>query len=349
MVRKIRALGLTIAAAAAVNCAAPDVLAQAQETAQRTIIERLDDAVDKKVQRSANADKRYDFSVLREALPPLDADILVDGAGGWAAVVDAQELQTGSLQSASSGPPLQWWIVFAVLTLGTAIFIVRHVYPKHQGARLSMRFAAADADANQWSALLSPLQSTMQFFRSRLHTPQGPPPQWDQETENASAQMTSLLAQIDSVVARLKDGSPLRDVLKQELRLIHYRIAAASEAARSGRDSSEKSAARFRGLVRELERVRRIADSAAVSVIDPTEQLGLPQTTSEAYALLGVNADVAPPVLKKLVDALRMTWHPDHARNESDRILREERIKQINSAWDLIHSGPGSHHSGLNV
>ena len=56
----------------------------------------------------------------------------------------------------------------------------------------------------------------------------------------------------------------------------------------------------------------------------------------EAYQLLGVNADVSEGTLKKLVDALRMTWHPDHARDEQDRLLREDRIKQINIAWDLI-------------
>jgi DnaJ-class molecular chaperone len=31
-----------------------------------------------------------------------------------------------------------------------------------------------------------------------------------------------------------------------------------------------------------------------------------------------------------------MTWHPDHARDEQDRLLREDRIKQINIAWELI-------------
>ena len=59
---------------------------------------------------------------------------------------------------------------------------------------------------------------------------------------------------------------------------------------------------------------------------------------SEAYDVLGVNADVSEDVVKKIVDALRMSWHPDHARDEEDRRAREERIRRINVAWDLITS-----------
>ncbi len=64
----------------------------------------------------------------------------------------------------------------------------------------------------------------------------------------------------------------------------------------------------------------------------------LPRTASEAYEVLGVNAEVSAGVLKKIVDALRMSWHPDHARDADDRVLREDRIRQINIAWDLINA-----------
>jgi hypothetical protein len=33
-----------------------------------------------------------------------------------------------------------------------------------------------------------------------------------------------------------------------------------------------------------------------------------------------------------------MSWHPDHARDADDRVLREDRIRQINIAWDLINT-----------
>ena len=62
----------------------------------------------------------------------------------------------------------------------------------------------------------------------------------------------------------------------------------------------------------------------------------MPQSVTEAYRVLGINADAEPAVTKKLVDALRMSWHPDYARDEADRQKREDRIKQINAAWDLI-------------
>ena len=76
--------------------------------------------------------------------------------------------------------------------------------------------------------------------------------------------------------------------------------------------------------------------SAAASLSGGRPSTTLPRTTSEAYDVLGVNADVSEGVLKKIVDALRMSWHPDHARDEDDRRVREERIRQINIAWDLI-------------
>jgi DnaJ-class molecular chaperone len=97
-----------------------------------------------------------------------------------------------------------------------------------------------------------------------------------------------------------------------------------------------KSAPQFRNFVRELERIRRIADSAVASLSGGRGTPVLPGTTSEAYEVLGVNAEVSDGVLKKVVDGLRMTWHPDHARDEADRRLREARMQQINIAWEMI-------------
>ena len=90
--------------------------------------------------------------------------------------------------------------------------------------------------------------------------------------------------------------------------------------------------------MRELERIRRIVDSAVASLSGAKKATTLPRTASEAYEVLGVNAEVSAGVLKKIVDALRMSWHPDHARDAADRVLREDRIRQINIAWDLINT-----------
>jgi hypothetical protein len=64
----------------------------------------------------------------------------------------------------------------------------------------------------------------------------------------------------------------------------------------------------------------------------------MPHTRMEAFKVLGIGAapgaDAA--AIKKIVDALRVNWHPDRARDEPDRQLRELRSKQINAAWDLL-------------
>jgi hypothetical protein len=78
---------------------------------------------------------------------------------------------------------------------------------------------------------------------------------------------------------------------------------------------------------------RRAAAGAAAELGDR-----MPSTRSEAYQVLGIG--VAPSAseaaIKKVVDALRVTWHPDHAKDEADRALRELRSKQINAAWELL-------------
>jgi hypothetical protein len=64
----------------------------------------------------------------------------------------------------------------------------------------------------------------------------------------------------------------------------------------------------------------------------------MPRTRMEALKVLGIGAapgaDAA--ALKRIVDALRVNWHPDRARDEPDRQLRELRSKQINAAWELL-------------
>jgi hypothetical protein len=66
----------------------------------------------------------------------------------------------------------------------------------------------------------------------------------------------------------------------------------------------------------------------------------MPQTTAEAMQMLGIG--VAPTAneaaIKKIVDGLRQSWHPDHAKDEGDRAMRELRSKQINAAWELLRS-----------
>lgn len=64
----------------------------------------------------------------------------------------------------------------------------------------------------------------------------------------------------------------------------------------------------------------------------------IPHTRAEALQILGmgVTPDANEMAMKKIVDGLRLSWHPDLANDETDRQLREFRLKQINAAWELI-------------
>lgn len=156
------------------------------------------------------------------------------------------------------------------------------------------------------------------------------------DASNAFAIVQARLAETLFSVAALAPDLLLRDVLNSELRSISERL---NEVERHmHRRTPVKSSAIIRTLGRELDRIARIAHSASHGLHDvKTEIVDMPQSIAEAYRVLGMNADAAPAVAKKLVDVLRMSWHPDHARDEPDRLRRESRMKQINAAWDLIN------------
>lgn len=163
-----------------------------------------------------------------------------------------------------------------------------------------------------------------------------PAPEQDPAMASVAWQAATLFDEIERAVQGLAPSTPLRVVLEDELASINQRLVVTRAASLDG-GSPVKAVSQYRALVRELERVRRIANSAAASLAGARMALAIPTTKGEAYQLLGVNPDVSEGILKKIVDALRMTWHPDHARDEQDRLLREDRIKQINIAWDLIN------------
>ena len=158
-----------------------------------------------------------------------------------------------------------------------------------------------------------------------------------QNLTDAGAAVGAFFVQTEAAVAQLKGAGPLREVLQSELRHLRKRLSNVEAGAREGVPPAN-TGPHYRALVRELERIRRIAESAAASLSGGRSPAALPSTMSEAYDVLGVNADVSEDVVKKIVDALRMSWHPDHARDEEDRRAREERIRRINVAWDLITS-----------
>ncbi len=157
----------------------------------------------------------------------------------------------------------------------------------------------------------------------------------DDGTINAFANVHARLAETELLVATLPSDLLLRDVLQAEIEKVRERAVEAGKNVR--RRPAERSAATVRVLLRELERIGRIAHGAGHGQgREAREDTDVPRSLGEAYNVLGLNSDVAPAVAKKLVDALRMSWHPDHARDETDRLRREDRMKQINTAWDMI-------------
>jgi len=81
---------------------------------------------------------------------------------------------------------------------------------------------------------------------------------------------------------------------------------------------------------------------STVAASNPTWNEEVPHSRSDALRVLGmgVTADANLAAIKKIVDGLRQTWHPDLARDNSDRELREQRMKQINVAWDILAAKP---------
>jgi len=64
----------------------------------------------------------------------------------------------------------------------------------------------------------------------------------------------------------------------------------------------------------------------------------MPKTREEALQVLGMGfaSDTGLSAIKKVVDGLRMSWHPDFAVDAADRQAREMRLKQINAAWEIL-------------
>lgn len=178
------------------------------------------------------------------------------------------------------------------------------------------------------------LMTRVQVFAAGRGSTQKPD-DLSEDLANAMSFLLACLQQAEASVAALGPDLLLRDVLSVEVNGTRTRVVNLQRQLNS--IAPPKAASVIRALLRDLERINRIAQSAAQSPApDASADFGMPQSANEAYRVLGINADAAPAVAKKLVDALHMSWHPDHARDEADRVRREGRMKQINAAWDLI-------------
>ena len=147
----------------------------------------------------------------------------------------------------------------------------------------------------------------------------------------------TMLRQIETNVDNLQNVAPLRRVLQREMQHLEQFLAAVMTATPIEAEEWRRTRNRLQRIVKELHRLKDIVDGAyrCLSGIGFSGREP-PRDKHEAYEMLGVNADISPKTLKKLVDALRACWHPDLAKDESDRLVREERMKRINIAWDIL-------------
>lgn len=162
----------------------------------------------------------------------------------------------------------------------------------------------------------------------------------DEQVVNGLLTLHARLAEADLVVATLPAAQLMQDTLRAEIDRVRDRIIEADR--RKAIRPTAKTASLIRSMLRDLERIIRIAQGASWDQPqhERRDAESIPRSPHEAYQVLGLNADAPAAAAKKLVDALRMTWHPDHARDAPDRERRESRMKQINAAWDLIRQRP---------
>jgi len=79
------------------------------------------------------------------------------------------------------------------------------------------------------------------------------------------------------------------------------------------------------------------ANKAGPPTLQPqAHAVPMPATYAEALEVLGAGPDASLAAIKKIVDGMRQSWHPDLARSEADRRQRQHRLQQINVAWDLV-------------
>ncbi len=145
-----------------------------------------------------------------------------------------------------------------------------------------------------------------------------------------------LIGDIHGRISDIKGAAPLRRVLIREVRSMEQFLATTLREAPDDPREWRRMRLRLQRVVTDLIRLKDITDGARRSLTAKLITDELPRDKQEAYEVLGANPEASEKILKRLVDALRATWHPDLAVNDDDRALRDRRIKQINVAWDLI-------------
>lgn len=137
----------------------------------------------------------------------------------------------------------------------------------------------------------------------------------------------------------IRQGSPtLLDELDRVHLGFHSDLLGQVIAAQQWGDAAEI----YDLMEKELEAIQAAAERGeAAPARDGSDAEGtadMPQTLDEAYAVLNVSPGTRKTVIKKLVDALRMSWHPDLGADEAARAQRHAQIQRINVAWDIVNA-----------
>lgn len=277
----------------------------------------------------------------RVSAEPLSADAVIEPASQhsraeaapWVTVVDPVAVPTtsgGALKVAGVISTLLASLLAACLVLVRRRQFVPFAFPTDGATGASLISRIRELAAVSFSALRRPFESWQAGSAE------------SSEGERASHSLEPLrirLHETELIVSRLPDDLLLRAVLTSELDGLHDRMADLER--RSEQLGADRYKTAIRAVIRDLDRIGRIAHGAMPSSEDIPVSPGeadVPTTIFEAYRVLGLNPEAPDAAVKKIVDALRMSWHPDHARNEPDRQYREQRIKQINAAWDLLRA-----------
>ena len=146
----------------------------------------------------------------------------------------------------------------------------------------------------------------------------------------------ALIGDIQTRIDQMQSAGPLRHVLTREVTSMGQFLSKTVRKSPEDQREWRRLRLRLERVVTDLIRLKDITDGARRSLKSRVLSEELPRDRKEAYEILGANPEASARVLKRLVDALRATWHPDLAVNEEDREMRDHRIKQINVAWDII-------------
>jgi DnaJ-domain-containing protein 1 len=98
----------------------------------------------------------------------------------------------------------------------------------------------------------------------------------------------------------------------------------------------------LRLMIAELDTIRQAAERGEAAPASHSaggasrDSNAMPCSLDDAYAVLNVHPSADKQTIKRVVDALRLTWHPDRARDPAERERHTLKIQNINAAWDII-------------